>query len=107
MKEADEKRIWKFKKYMDSTPTSSYIPTINETAASNDEKAEIFKSTFFPPPPPADLSDIETADYPEPVPSPCESPYLKSKRRSKSSLRRKPPDQTKSLTWSSRNATRK
>jgi exonuclease III len=70
VKEANEKTIWKLKKYMDSTPTSSYIPTINETAASNDEKAEIFKSTFFPPPPPADLSDIEAADYPEPVPSP-------------------------------------
>jgi hypothetical protein len=70
VKEADEKTIWKLKKYMDSTPISSYIPTINETAASNDEKAEIFKSTFFPPPPPADLSDIEGANYPEPVPSP-------------------------------------
>jgi hypothetical protein len=58
MKEADEKTIWKLKKYMDSTPTSSYIPTINETAASNDEKAEIFKSTFFPLPPQADLNDI-------------------------------------------------
>jgi hypothetical protein len=61
--EADEKTIWKLKKYMDSTPMSSYIPTINETAASNDEKAEIFRSTFFPLPPPADLSDIEAADY--------------------------------------------
>jgi hypothetical protein len=70
VKEADEKTIWKLKKYMDSTPISSYIPTINETAASNDEKAEIFKSTFLPPPPPADLSDIEGANYPEPVPSP-------------------------------------
>ena len=54
--EADEKKIWKLKKYMDSIPMSSYIPTINETAASNDQKAEIFKSTFFPPPPPADLN---------------------------------------------------
>jgi ribonuclease HI len=71
VKEADEKTIWKLKKYIDSdTPTSSYIPTINSTAPSNDEKAEIFRATFFPPPPPADLSDIDGTDYPEPVPSP-------------------------------------
>jgi hypothetical protein len=70
VKEADEKTIWKIKKYLDSAPTLFYIPTINETVASNDEKAEIFTSTFFPPPPPADLSDIEGADYPEPIPSP-------------------------------------
>jgi hypothetical protein len=68
--EADENTIWKLKKYMETTPTSSYIPTLNETAASNDEKAEIFRSTFFPPPPPADLSDIEEAHYPELVPTP-------------------------------------
>jgi len=68
--EADEKTIWKLKKYMDSTPMSSYIPMINETAASNDEKAEIFKLTFFPPPPLADLSDIEGTNCPETVPSP-------------------------------------
>src|SRR5579859_1041882 len=35
VKEADETTIWKLKMYMDSTPTSSYIPTINETATSN------------------------------------------------------------------------
>lgn len=71
VKEADEKTIWKLKKYMDSdTPTSSYITTLNGTVSSNDEKVEIFKSTFFPLPPPADLSDIEGADYPDPVPSP-------------------------------------
>jgi hypothetical protein len=107
VKEADEKTIWKLKKYMDSTPTSSYIPTINETAASNDEKAEIFKSTFFPPPPPADLTDIEAANYPEPVPSPPRVPELKWKRRSKSSHRRKPLDQMKSPTSCSRSATMK
>jgi len=70
VKEADEKMIWKVKKYMDSTPMSSYILAINEMTASNDEKVEIFQSTFFPPPPLVDLSDIEATDYPEPVPSP-------------------------------------
>jgi len=54
---------------MDSIPTITYIPTIG-TAASNDEKAETFRSTFFPQLPPADLNDIQTAIYPEAVPTP-------------------------------------
>ena len=71
VKEADEKTIWKLKKYMESdTPTPSYIATLNETVTSNDEKAEIFKSTFFPLLPSADLSDIEGANYPKAVPTP-------------------------------------
>ena len=71
VKEADETTIWKLKKYIDSdTPTSPFIPTLNKTASSNDEKAEILRATFFPPPPPADLSDIEGAVYPESVPPP-------------------------------------
>jgi hypothetical protein len=71
VEEADETTIWKLKKYMDAgTPTSLYIPMINETAASEDVKAEIFRETFFPPPPAADLSDIEETVYPESVPPP-------------------------------------
>ena len=42
VKEADEKTIWTLKKYMDPTPTSSYIPTLNGTAASNEQKAKLF-----------------------------------------------------------------
>ena len=70
VKEADPTTIWKVKKYVDTTPTSPYIPTLNGGATSNKQKAEIFKSTFFPQPPPADLSDIKTATYPTPVQAP-------------------------------------
>jgi len=70
VKEADEATIWKVKKYLDTTPTSIYISTITGSAASNDEKAEILRTTFFPQPPQADLSDIQMASYLEVVPSP-------------------------------------
>jgi len=53
---------------MDSTPSSTHILTLG-TAASNDEKAEIFRLIFFPKPSPADLNDIQTAIYPEAVPT--------------------------------------
>jgi exonuclease III len=85
VKEADERSIWKIKKYMDSgVLVSTYIPTINETASSNDDKAEIFRATFFPPPPPADLTDIETYEYPESVPPPPGLRHRKSKPPSRS-----------------------
>ena len=66
VEKADEKTIWTLKKYMDSTPIPRYIPTINN-ATSNEDKAAAFKSTFFPPPPLANLSDIPST-YPDPVP---------------------------------------
>ena len=68
VEKADEKSIWKIKKYMDSTPMTMYIPTLNNSATTNEEKAKEFKEAFFPPPPPADLTDIREIDYPEPVP---------------------------------------
>ena len=55
------------KKYIDTKPTPYHIATINNTM-SNDEKAAEFTATFFPPPPQADLGDIDSATYPEPVP---------------------------------------
>jgi hypothetical protein len=73
VKEVDEKTICKLKRYIDSdTPQSSFIPTINETASSssNDDKAKIIRATFFPLPPPADLSNVKGIVYLEPVPSP-------------------------------------
>ena len=58
-------------KFIDTSPTPHYIPTIN-AATSNEAKAIEFQSEFFPPPPPADVSDIlPTNMYPPPVP--CES----------------------------------
>jgi len=70
LEDADERTIWTAKKYLDSMPTPHYIPTLNNTANSNEEKAAEFQANFFPPPPTADLSDIPTATYPPPVP--CE-----------------------------------
>jgi hypothetical protein len=35
-----------------------------------DDKAVLFQSAFFPTPPPADLTDIVHAEYPEPLPFP-------------------------------------
>ena len=67
MNNADEKSIWQVKKYLNSTPTQSYMPTLDTTAASNKAKAEKFQSTFFPQPQ-ADMTDINTSTtYPEPV----------------------------------------
>ena len=66
VEEADERTIWIVKKYIDTAITPYYNSTIIN-AVSNDAKAAEFKAAFFPPPPPADLSDIGTTDYPEPV----------------------------------------
>ena len=68
---ADEKSIWTIKKYMNSTPTQHYIPTINETAMTNEEKAKQFRDVLLPSltiRPLADTSDITaTHTYPEPT----------------------------------------
>jgi hypothetical protein len=61
---ADAQSIWKVKKYMDSVPTLTFIPTINETATTNEAKANEFQRVLFPPPPPADLSDINSSEPP-------------------------------------------
>ena len=37
----------------------TFIPTLNEIATTNKEKANEFQKTFFLPPPSADLSDID------------------------------------------------
>jgi Endonuclease-reverse transcriptase len=42
VEEADERTIWTVKKYIDSTPTQAYIPTLNDTATSNEAKAAQF-----------------------------------------------------------------
>src|SRR5271155_2980058 len=57
---ADEKTIWTIKKYMNSKPTQHYIPTINGTATTNEEKANQFREVLsaISSLPPADTSDI-------------------------------------------------
>ena len=70
VEEADKSMIWTLKKYMDSISTSAYILTIDKTTCSNADKADWFSQVFFPPPPPAETADIESATYPESVPAP-------------------------------------
>jgi hypothetical protein len=69
---ADEKSIWTIKNYMNSKPTQHYIPTIDGTATTNEEKANQFREAFLPALsslPLADTSDITaTRIYPEPMP---------------------------------------
>ena len=49
------------------TPTNTYIPTLEGEATTSNQKTNILSKTFFPSPPPADLSDIPNASYPDPV----------------------------------------
>ena len=64
---ADERDIWIVNQYLNSTPTNTYIPTLEGQAATNKQKTETLSKIFFPSPPPADLSDIPGAIYPEAV----------------------------------------
>lgn len=57
------------------------------TAETPDEKAELFRQVFFPEPPPADLSDIDTAEYPEPIGFPRIQPH-----EIETAVRATPPD---------------
>ena len=65
---ANEKSIWQVKKYIDSKPVQTVIPTLDGHAAINSEKTDVLKRSFFPAPPPADLSDLHNYQYPEDVP---------------------------------------
>ena len=67
VEEADERSIWKVKKYLDTTPITTYIPTLLRSATTTNEKAEILKANFFPPPPPTEITGIEGTIYPAPL----------------------------------------
>jgi len=59
--------MWILKEYMDSIPSNNYIPIIGDEF-SNEAKAAKLQEAFFPPPPPADMSDINASTgYPDPV----------------------------------------
>jgi Reverse transcriptase (RNA-dependent DNA polymerase)/Endonuclease-reverse transcriptase len=66
--EADGKSIFQIKKYIMNTPTSTFIPTLNNHAATNKQKVNVLRKAFFPKPPPADLTDIPSATYPQEIP---------------------------------------
>ena len=67
---ADRKSIWQIKKYATNIATSSLIPTLDDHAATHEDKVETLTRTFFLPPPPADLTNIAQSnrDFPLPVP---------------------------------------
>ena len=65
---ADEKSIWKVKKYAAGTPAPSFIPTLNGHAASHSQKVELLQKSFLPQPPPATLNDISQVGFPQEVP---------------------------------------
>src|SRR5216117_2534738 len=65
---ANHKTIWQIKKYITNKPTSTFIPTLDGHAATNEQKVSILRKAFFPKPPPADLTDLLTATHPQEVP---------------------------------------
>ena len=68
MNNADGKTIWQIKKYIDNIPTSAFVPTLENNATTNEQKAIMLQKTFFPSPPPANLDDIQRASYPSEIP---------------------------------------
>ena len=54
-------------KYINNTPTSTYVPILENDAVSHQQKTEVFQKTFFPHLPPADVSDIGSTIYPNEV----------------------------------------
>ena len=65
---ANGKTIWRIKDWITNTPTSTFIPTLDGHAATNEQKTITLQKAFFPKPPPADLSDIPLAVYPQEIP---------------------------------------
>jgi len=68
---ADGKSIWQIKKYVTQDKTnvasSNIIPTLDGHVTTQEGKLETLTNAFFPPPPPADLRDIQQSQYPTPV----------------------------------------
>src|SRR5438046_8513472 len=65
--DANDKSIYKIKNYILNTFTPAFVPTLDDNAATNEQKIIILQKAFFPKPPKADLSDIACAVYPEEV----------------------------------------
>jgi hypothetical protein len=70
----DDRGLWKLSKWARNRSTGpATTPTLESQGQSMrtpEAKAAAFRETFFPRPPPADLSDIETFLYPEGLPFP-------------------------------------
>lgn len=65
---ADEKSIYQIKDYITNNYTSTFIPTLDNAAATAEQKFHELKKAFFPKPPPADLADIRCSPYPPEIP---------------------------------------
>jgi hypothetical protein len=64
----NKKIIWRLKNWITNTPTSTFIPTLDGHATTNEQKFITLQEAFFPKPPPADLSDISSTTYPQEIP---------------------------------------
>ncbi|QKX57721.1 uncharacterized protein TRUGW13939_04840 [Talaromyces rugulosus] len=77
---ASESGLWKLVKWAKNrhVVASACTPTLvkpdGELAHQPEEKAETLRQTFFPPPPQADLSDIDGYEYPRPIECPQITP---------------------------------
>ncbi len=66
--EADARSIFDLKKYMGGSSNYTNMPNINNATSHADKSIEL-QHAFFPPPPPANISDIgQNPQYPVPVP---------------------------------------
>ena len=63
MNNADDKTIYQFKDYVTNIPTSAFVPTLEDSAMTNEQKVIIPKNAFFPLPSQTDLRDISQAEY--------------------------------------------
>ncbi|KAK6969140.1 hypothetical protein R3P38DRAFT_2588663, partial [Favolaschia claudopus] len=76
LEDATERTVWQAHKYAShesSETTASRVPDLQTPegpARTNEEKCGAFRKQFFPDPPPADLSDIDDAEYPAAKPTP-------------------------------------
>ena len=63
-------RVVKWARNRGQPGNTSVIPTLNGPdgpAETMEAKTEVFRKTFFPAPPPADLTDIDPTRYPDPI----------------------------------------
>jgi hypothetical protein len=68
LENADGQSIWQIKNYVMETPMVTLVPTLDGQAQTHEEKICALQKTFFPPPPPADISDLsQRIQYPLPV----------------------------------------
>jgi endonuclease/exonuclease/phosphatase (EEP) superfamily protein YafD len=63
----DGKTVWDVKKYIEGGSGYGIIPTLNGCHATHQELTQALQKSFFPPAPPADLTDLPNDNHPKPV----------------------------------------